>query len=109
MYPVCTPATAQFSRQGGSRRDGAPPSISHPDGCPMNGWSSHAGAGGWDDEPGWLYEITWEWEPVPGQRYPGDEGRLRAVHPPVFAPTVDPPPADPPSWTDDADTRNPDG
>ena len=34
----------------------------------MNGWSSHSGADRWDDEPAWVYEITWEWEPLPGQR-----------------------------------------
>src|SRR3954451_2478127 len=50
----------------------------------MNGWSSHAGAGGWDAEPAWIYEITWEWEPLPGQRYPGDPGRRRVVHTPVY-------------------------
>ena len=51
----------------------------------MNGWSSHLGADRWDDEPAWIYEITWEWEPVPGQRYPGDPGRRRrAVHIPVY-------------------------
>ena len=50
----------------------------------MNGWSSHSGADRWDDEPAWVYEITWEWEPLPGQRYPGDPGRRRAVHNPVY-------------------------
>jgi translation initiation factor IF-2 len=50
----------------------------------MNGWSSRPGADGWDDEPAWVYEITWEWEPVPGQRYPGDPGRRKAVHTPVY-------------------------
>ena len=50
----------------------------------MNGWSSHVGADRWDDEPAWIYEITWEWEPLPGQRYPGDPGRRRAVHTPVY-------------------------
>ncbi|WP_394328299.1 hypothetical protein, partial [Couchioplanes caeruleus] len=50
----------------------------------MNGWSSHVGAGAWDDEPAWVYEITWEWQPLPGQRYPGDPGRRRAVHHPVY-------------------------
>ncbi|HET9517327.1 MAG TPA: hypothetical protein VFO77_06345, partial [Actinoplanes sp.] len=24
-----------------------------------------------------MYETTWEWEPLPGQRYPGDPGRPR--------------------------------
>src|SRR4029453_11219403 len=50
----------------------------------MNGWSSLVGGGGWDDEPAWIYEITWEWEPLPGQRYPGDPGRRRAVHTPIY-------------------------
>src|SRR5215207_7949903 len=50
----------------------------------MNGWSSHLGADRLDDEPAWVYEITWEWEPLPGQRYPGDPGRRRAVHTPVW-------------------------
>src|SRR5690349_14602087 len=50
----------------------------------MNGWSSHSGADRWDDEPAWVYEITWEWEPQPGQRYPGDPGRRQAVHHPVY-------------------------
>ena len=50
----------------------------------MNGWSSHAGADRWDDQPPWVYEITWEWEPLPGQRYPGDPGRRKAVHTPVY-------------------------
>src|SRR5690349_17756703 len=50
----------------------------------MNGWSSRPGADGWDDEPAWVYEITWEWEPLPGQRYPGDPGRRKAVHTPVY-------------------------
>src|SRR3954454_23156360 len=50
----------------------------------MNGWSSVAGSGDWDDEPAWVYEITWEWEPLPGQRYPGDPGRRRVVHTPVY-------------------------
>src|SRR4051794_35243380 len=83
----------------------------------MNGWSSHAGAGGWDDEPAWIYEITWEWEPLPGQRYPGDQGRRRAVHTPVYEAsraqdtedergvgraTVGPPPAQPAEWSDPA-------
>lgn len=73
----------------------------------MNGWGSHLG-GGWDDEPAWLYEITWEWEPLPGQRYPGDPSRRRrAVHVPVYeaapdsgpdtAGSVAPPP--PASWS----------
>src|SRR5258707_15147838 len=84
----------------------------------MNGGSSHAGADRWDDEPAWIYEITWEWEPLPGQRYPGDEGRRRAVHTPVYEVSrpddaspaddergvgramVGPPPAQPPAWTD---------
>ncbi|MBG0568125.1 WG repeat-containing protein [Actinoplanes aureus] len=50
----------------------------------MNGWSSRPGADSWDDEPAWVYEITWEWEPLPGQRYPGDPGRRKAVHTPVY-------------------------
>ena len=50
----------------------------------MNGWSSHAGDDRWGDEPAWVYEITWEWEPLPGQRYPGDPGRRKAVHTPVY-------------------------
>ncbi|GGK87770.1 WG repeat-containing protein [Mangrovihabitans endophyticus] len=50
----------------------------------MNGWSSHLGEDRWDDEPAWIYEITWEWEPLPGQRYPGDQGRRRAVHTPIY-------------------------
>src|SRR3712207_2653726 len=50
----------------------------------MNGWSSHRGPGGWDDEPAWVYEITWEWEPTPGKRDPADPGRRRAVHQPVY-------------------------
>src|SRR3954466_1933517 len=50
----------------------------------MNGWSSQLGDGAWDDEPAWVYEITWEWEPLPGQRYPGDPGRRKAVHTPVY-------------------------
>ena len=49
----------------------------------MNGWSSHADDR-WGNEPAWVYEITWEWEPVPGQRYPGDPGRRKAVHTPVY-------------------------
>src|SRR4051794_20207322 len=50
----------------------------------MTGWSSHAGDDRWGDEPAWVYEITWEWEPLPGQRYPGDPGRRKAVHTPVY-------------------------
>lgn len=50
----------------------------------MNGWSSRPGGEGWDDEPAWVYEVTWEWEPLPGQRYPGDPGRRKAVHTPVY-------------------------
>jgi hypothetical protein len=38
----------------------------------MNGWSSQVSDDRWGDEPAWVYEITWEWEPLPGQRYPGD-------------------------------------
>ena len=53
----------------------------------MNGWSSQAGDDRWGDEPAWVYEITWEWEPLPGQRYPGDPGRRRAVHHPVYDPS----------------------
>lgn len=51
----------------------------------MRGWSSHLGGDSWDDEPAWLYEITWEWEQLPAQRHPGDpERRRRAVHIPVY-------------------------
>src|SRR5689334_19962399 len=51
----------------------------------MNGWSSQRGDDRWGDEPAWVYEITWEWEPQsPGQRYPGDPGRRKAVHTPVY-------------------------
>src|SRR3954447_11569137 len=50
----------------------------------MNGWSSQLGDDRWGDEPAWVYEITWEWEPLPGQRYPGDPGRRKAVHTPVY-------------------------
>ena len=51
----------------------------------MKGWSSHLGGDGWDDEPAWLYEITWEWEQLPGPHHPGDpERRRRAVHIPVY-------------------------
>src|SRR3954447_20634878 len=50
----------------------------------MNGWSSHSSDDRWGDEPAWVYEITWEWEPLVGQRYPGDPGRRRAVHTPVY-------------------------
>ena len=49
----------------------------------LNGWSSQPG-NLWGDEPAWVYEITWEWEPLPGQRYPGDPGRRKAVHTPVY-------------------------
>ncbi len=63
----------------------------------MNGWGSPLG-GGWDDEPAWLYEITWEWEPLPGQRYPGDPGRRRrAVHVPVHEASALPGPPDRPA------------
>ena len=81
----------------------------------MNGWGSHLG-GGWDDEPAWLYEITWEWEPLPGQRYPGDPGRRRrAVHVPVYEASrgddghgvgvaaAGPAPEPPPSWSSPED------
>src|SRR3954447_17385385 len=50
----------------------------------MNGWSSHSGADRWDDEPAWVYEITWEGDRKRGQRSPGDPGRRRAVHHPVY-------------------------
>src|SRR3954469_11098900 len=51
----------------------------------MNGWSSQRGDDRWGDEPAWVYEITWEWEPqTPGQRYPGDPGRRKAVPTPVY-------------------------
>jgi tetratricopeptide (TPR) repeat protein len=34
-----------------------------------------------DDEPAWLSATTWEWEALPGQRYPGAiADRQRAVH-----------------------------
>ena len=50
----------------------------------MNGWSSRVGDNGWDDEPTWVYELTWEWEPLHGQRYPGDPGPRKATHTPVY-------------------------
>ncbi len=37
----------------------------------MSGW------GTWADEPEWVRETTWEWEPLAGQRYPGDTGESR--------------------------------
>src|ERR1700754_788178 len=74
----------------------------------MTGWSSRAGDD-WGDEPAWVYEITWEWEPVPGQRYPGDPGRRKAVHTPVYEAgrddrgvgraSVGPSPAPPTAWS----------
>ncbi len=42
------------------------------------------GGDGWGDQPAWVYEITWEWEPQPGQRYPGDPGRRKAEYTPVY-------------------------
>src|SRR3954468_12482095 len=60
----------------------------------MNGWSSQRGDDRWGDEPAWVYEITWEWEPqTPGQRYPGDPGRRKAVHTPVYEASQTPEPS----------------
>ncbi len=42
----------------------------------MNGWSSRPD-NLWGDEPAWVYEISWEWEPLGGQRYP--EARTGAI------------------------------
>jgi tetratricopeptide (TPR) repeat protein len=78
----------------------------------MTGWSSRAGDD-WGDEPAWVYEITWEWEPVPGQRYPGDPGRRKAVHTPVYEAkrddrgvgraSVGQSPTPPPAWSSSED------
>ncbi|MBU2670692.1 WG repeat-containing protein [Actinoplanes bogorensis] len=59
----------------------------------MSGWGS------WADEPAWVYEITWEWEAQPGQRYPGDPGRRKAVHTPVYEASDSGSASAPASWS----------
>src|SRR5689334_19391670 len=54
----------------------------------MNGRSTYLDAGGWDDEPAWASEVTGEWQPHHGQRYPGDPGRAQAVLPPAPDPSA---------------------
>lgn len=48
-------------------------------GSSVTGWPS---PGAWGDEPEWVHESTWEWEPLPGQRYPGDAASRRPQPPP---------------------------
>ncbi|HEX8345966.1 MAG TPA: WG repeat-containing protein [Actinoplanes sp.] len=79
------------------RRAGARPAQVRPAGPSVKGWGSDPGEDQWDDQPAWSSEVTWEWEPLPGQRYPGDPTRRRAPQQRMAEkPAADEPEADEP-------------